>query len=254
MSFLSKPKVITRISMQTRITMNFNSLADKLRAKLPSPIWNGFRKCANAALGPMNFSLETGHLRSSLKSCAVDKRGNPLPWFSYPAVHWLLAKDFSQKRVLEWGSGQSTVFWASRAKEVVAFEADPSWFENVRQRLPKNAVVHLVKEDLSDLDPTLLTTFDVIVVDGLDRFRCAEASLGHLAENGAIIVDNSEGNHGPKAGFGIIDLYAGAGLSRIDFYGYAPGVTDQRCTSVFYKDGCFLTRTAEVPKIVFTAT
>jgi hypothetical protein len=251
---LSKVVCFDKLAQDNLPDMNLNRLADQIRTKLPWPVWNAIRKCANAVLGPLNFSFETGHFRSSLKSCAVDKNGTPLPWFTYPAIQFLLGKDFNQKRVLEWGSGQSTLFWAGRAKEVVAFEADPVWFNYVRQQLPKNASVHLIKEDLSDLDRKLLTSFDVIVVDGLDRFKCAEVSLSHLAQNGVVIVDNSEGNHGPRPGYGIINLYGEAGLCRIDFYGYAPALSVQRCTSFFYRTNCFLTQTAEIPKIIFTAT
>src|SRR6266568_2845681 len=84
--------------------MHINALADWLRAKLPWPIWNFFRKIANSVLGPLHFSLETGHLRSCLKSRAVDRKGEPLPWFVYPAIQFLLPKDFSQKLILEGGA------------------------------------------------------------------------------------------------------------------------------------------------------
>ena len=77
--------------------MHLNTLADRLRAALPKPIWNLLRKSANAVLGPLHFSLETGHLRSCLKSRAVDRHGNPLPWFTYPAIQFLLPKDWRQR-------------------------------------------------------------------------------------------------------------------------------------------------------------
>jgi hypothetical protein len=235
--------------------MNLSPLADKLRPKLPWPIWNGIRKCVNAILGPANFSLETGHFHSCLKSLAVDKLGNPLPWFTYPAIQFLLTKDLTQKRVLEWGAGQSTLFWSRRAKDVVAFEADPAWYGKLKQKLPSNATLHLVSENLSDLDPALLSgVFDVIIVDGLDRFKCAEISLKHVAEGGVVIVDNSDGNHGPRPGYGIINLYNETGFSRVDFYGYVPGNSVQHCTSFFYRTDCFLMRSGEVPKMKFTVS
>src|SRR5437867_1026631 len=135
--------------------MHINTLADRLRAALPKPIWNVFRKTANAVLGPLHFSLETGHLRSCLKSRAVDRHGHPLPWFTYPAIQFLLLKDLAERRILEWGAGQSTLFWAKRAKEVLAFEADPAWFKTLSPLVPSNVSLHLVREDISDAEPHL---------------------------------------------------------------------------------------------------
>ena len=145
------------------------------------------------------------------------------------------------------------MFWAQRAKEVVAFEADPAWFRKLSALLPRNVALHLVKEDISDAEPHLQTgLFDVIVVDGLDRYKCAERSLGLLAEGGAILVDNAEGNHGPRPGYGIINLYREAGLSRVDFYGYPPGNSTQHCTSLFFRNDCFLNHGDEMPEVTLT--
>ena len=233
--------------------MHINAVADWLRAKLPWPIWNFFRKIANSLLGPLHFSLETGHLRSCLKSRAVDRKGEPLPWFVYSAIQFLLPKNFSQKLILEWGAGQSTFFWAKRASKVVSFEADPKWYSVLNKSKPANVSLFLVREDISDADGHLQDElFDIIVVDGLDRFKCAKRSLKLLAPNGAIIVDNSEGNHGPRPGYGIIDIYREGGLRRIDFYGYPPGNSTQQCTSIFCRADCFLLKGDENPLVTLS--
>ncbi len=213
--------------------MHINALADWLRAKLPWPIWNFFRKIANSVLGPLHFSLETGHLRSCLKSRAVDRKGEPLPWFVYPAIQFLLPKDFSQKLILEWGAGQSTFFWAKRASRVVSFEADRKWHSVLNRTKPANVSLFLVREDISDVNAHVgCELFDIIVVDGLDRYKCAERSLSLLAPNGAIIVDNAEG--------------------KIDFYGYPPGNSTQHCTSIFYQADCFLLKGDEPPLVTLS--
>ena len=59
-------------------------------------------------------SIKNGELR--------DRNKNYLPWFTYPAIEALSNWDLSDKRVFEYGSGFSTLFWASRAKEVVSVE------------------------------------------------------------------------------------------------------------------------------------
>ena len=56
---------------------------------------------------------------------AVDKKGDPIPWYTYPAIDFLLLRDYRDKNILEFGSGQSTLWWAARAKFVLSLEEDP---------------------------------------------------------------------------------------------------------------------------------
>jgi predicted O-methyltransferase YrrM len=155
--------------------------------------------------------------------------------------------------VLEWGAGQSTLFWALRAKEVVAFESDRRWSNILMKAKPPNALIHLVKNDALNVESLLNgERFDVIVVDGLDRWKCAERSLDLLTPGGAIIVDDAERNSGPRRGYGCIERYREAGFSRMDFYGYSPGNTTQHCTSVFFRGECFLLRGVENPQVTLS--
>ena len=213
--------------------MHLYSFADQLRARMPRPIWDCFRKMSNAVLAPLHFSLETGHLRSSLASRAMDRHGNPLPWFTYPAIQLLLNKDLSRRKVLEWGAGQSTFFWATRAEAVTSFESAPNWHAWLQRRIPKNVALHLVREDIADTESILEDQcYDLVVCDGLDRYKCAERSIGLLSPDGAIIIDNSEGNNGPRPGFGFLQRYKEAGFARVDFFGYPPGNTIQQTYSL----------------------
>ena len=228
--------------------MHINTLADRLRSLLPSAVWELFRKGANGVLAPVHFSLETGHLRSALASRAMDRRGNPLPWFTYSAIQFLLMKNFRNRTVLEWGAGQSTLFWASRASSVLSMEGDPEWIKSLSARVPSNVSLHQVGLDLADAEPLLQgRRFDIVVCDGLDRYRCAARSVDLITPDGAVIIDNSDGNQGPKPGFGFIDLYRQSGFRRIDFYGYPPGNTVQQCTSILFRENCFLLSGDENP-------
>src|SRR3954447_8579526 len=90
-----------------------------------------------------------GHLASVRAGRAVDRDGNPLPWYSYPAIEYLRQLDFRTKTVFEYGSGMSTLFWASVACRVVSVEDDERWFASIAPRVPLNATV-LLQSDLSE--------------------------------------------------------------------------------------------------------
>ena len=76
--------------------------------------------------------------------------------------------------------------------------------------------------------------FDVIVIDGLDRLKCATKSIELLNEGGAIVLDDSESY------YSILDFFKEKKFYRVDFFGYVPSAALQHCTSVFFSKYCFL--------------
>ena len=154
----------------------------------------------------------------------------------------------SDKSVLEFGAGQSTLWWAGRAKSVVSFESDTDWYKDLLGKVPANVRLGLTNDEASDVVSQLAEErFDVIIVDGLDRLICAKMSLPFLNEGGAVILDNSEGYWGRDGEYPIIEFFRNHNFSRVDFYGYAPGVILPSCTSLFFKDSCFLLSGSESP-------
>lgn len=216
----------------------FAPLKSKLPASLSRPIGGVFK----AILTPAYFALQTGHFRSALTSKAVDRSGEPVPWYTYPAIELLRAKSFAGKRVLEFGAGQSTIWWARQAEEIVSFEGNSAWCKYVRTRIRANASLHLVDWQLTDFEKLVPpdSRFDVIVIDGLDRLTAAAKSRNMLNPGGVFILDNAEGYWGPEGTYPIVNLFRNAGYARVDFYGFSPGNILPHCTSFFFRDKCFL--------------
>jgi hypothetical protein len=200
--------------------------------------FRAMRRMGTAILAPIQFSLATGHFRSSIASKALDARGKPLPWYTYPTIDFLAEVDFSSQSVLEFGAGQSTLWWSERAARVFSVEQDARWFETVLKAVKSkaNVEVHLTQESLEFAATPRGRVFDVIVIDGGDRFLCAQAALKMLQAGGVIVLDNSEGFWGAEGSYPIIDLFEREGFMRVDFYGFAPGVPKRHCTSLFFRD------------------
>lgn len=216
--------------------------AAPLKRALPRAIWSPLRSFGTALVTPYRFSQATGHWKSSLRSAACTSQGEPLPWYTYPAIDFLKQRDFSDKHVLEFGGGQSTMWWAARAASVTTIEEDEAWHSQLKGKLGDNVALHHVAADIqsrsidevrSVLDASSRRPFDVIVVDGHLRRELALAALEYLAPGGAILLDNAEG-------YGFYDALKDADCRRIDFYGFAPGVSLRHCTSLVFVDDCFL--------------
>lgn len=209
---------------------------------LPAPL----RNLATAIMGPLRFSHRTGHFRSSLFRRAMGPRGQPLPWYSYPAIHFLAARDHSRRHVLEFGGGQSTLWWAQRAASVTTLEGDARWAARLRARAPGTVRVHEARMDdartnVADVERLLLEfgreRYDVIVIDGLYRGELVDLARRHLAPDGVLVGDDSEG-------YGFHEAFRSTDLMRVDFYGHAPGVWKEHCTSLWFGPEADLLRPA----------
>ena len=59
-----------------------------------------------------DFAIE----RTIDEKVCMDRDGNPLPWYTYPAIEYLRQFDYKDKKVFEFGCGFSSLFWALRAQ------------------------------------------------------------------------------------------------------------------------------------------
>jgi hypothetical protein len=211
------------------------SVRDVLRAAMPGPMWNWCRRFGTVLIGPTRFAWQKGYLASAVRGRAVDRDGNPLPWYAYPAIDFLSGQKFTGHRVLEFGAGQSTLWWAARGADVTALEFNDEWRAEVTRRLDRRGVVHGVDFGFTMLPESVTQRqYDVVAIDGGDRTRAAQWSLILTAADGLIIHDNSE--HPAHIGHVEIPaLLARHGWRRVDFFGLAPGTLREQCTSIYWK-------------------
>jgi hypothetical protein len=215
-----------------------------LKRVLPFSIARSIRAIATAILTPIYFSIRSGHFGSSLRSKAVDKRGRAIPWYTYPAIELLSNRDFNGRSILEFGSGQSTLWWSKRASQVVSFEENPEWYKYVSKQIPSN--VSLIHDDdlkLTKFDEYISgQKFDVVIIDGFDRLAVAQCGLNALKTDGVVILDNADGywSGDGTASYPIIDLLMSAGMMRVDLFGHSPGNITVSCTSIFWRSDSWL--------------
>jgi hypothetical protein len=191
------------------------------------------------------FELRHGHYESRCRQVPIAADGRPIPWYTYPAVEYFRQLDFSGKTIFEFGSGNSSLFWADRAAHVTSVESDPRWHALVERSRRSNQKVLLV-EDLEQYPSAIDRTdrqYDLIIVDGKRRFACASAALSHLAEDGMLILDNSDWY--PKTA----TLLRHSGLIQVDFTGLGPVNNYAWTTSLFLTRAVHITpRNGRLPE------
>lgn len=179
------------------------------------------------------LALDFGQFASARRRACIDRKGDPIPWYTYPAIEYLSQLDFTQKTLFEYGSGYSSIFWATRCRSIVAVEDDKAWFAKITGQLPANARHELIEAPAAYVDAINRHghRFDVIVIDGSHRYECAVAARPRLADDGLIILDNSDWL--PR----VTRFLRDSGLIQVDLAGFGPINGYTWTTSLFLSRG-----------------
>ena len=188
----------------------------------------------------INYLQSSGWLKTLVQTKPVNQNSDPIPWYSYPAIEFIesiLKKEFI---VFEYGTGQSTFWWAERVRTIFTVEHDPEWFYQLKN-IPQNIRANLIESEKEYAKEILRYPdhcFDCIVIDGVNRNLCANSCFEKLKETGFIIFDNTDKQENHE---GVIFLMS-KGFKRIDFYGLIPCYTYKTCTSIFFINDGFLSQ------------
>jgi hypothetical protein len=189
------------------------------------------------------FENEYGHHKSASLGKSVDNDLNPLPWYTYPAIEYLKQFDFKDKNIFEYGSGNSSIFWSSLANSVTSVEIDPAWFEIISKSKLSNLKIHLKEQkfEYANFIKEENKLYDLIVIDGSYRYDCARAAIHCIAEDGLIILDNSERYPALCSELRSHDLI------QVDFFGLGPINYYTSTTSLFFQRKCKLNPLNKLP-------
>jgi hypothetical protein len=130
------------------------------------------------------------------------------PWINYPTIqfmHHLLCKNM---RVVEFGSGGSSIFFLKRGVRLTTIEHDEIWIKNIRKKVSKklqnNWTYHLIKPDngitnipsaesyLLPLDQLSDSSIDLFLIDGRHRVESIKKAINKIKPGGFLILDNSD--------------------------------------------------------------
>jgi len=179
------------------------------------------------------LALNQGQWKSFKSRVALNSTGDPIPWYTYPAIEYLNNFDFSDCDIFEFGSGHSSLYWASRGRSVVSVEDSQIWYEATKKNMKGNqTLIHRTDERayvgaLADQQ----RGFDIIAIDGSHRLGCTIASIGALQDNGFILLDNSDRTIEKECG----KVLRQNGFLQVDFSGFGPINPYCWSTSIFFK-------------------
>jgi len=172
-----------------------------------------------------------GHFLSSLKWQSVNCKNQPIPWFSYPAIEFLNHLDLRKRKIFEYGSGNSTLYWIKKCAFVFSVESNNKWFNTINEKInsKKAKIILETKRNkyINSID-IQTTPYDIIVIDGIERYKCTKKAVTKLSKSGFIILDNSDWF--PKT----CTWLRKKKFIQIDFSGFGPINPYTSQTSIFF--------------------
>jgi len=187
------------------------------------------------SFGVKGYLAEIGWFNTWKSKSPVDENGNPIPWVTYSFIDFIRDRITKEHSVFEFGSGNSTLFYARLAAKVVSVEHDRDWFNRISAAKPVNTEMifcSLVPD--GDYCRSPLSSdrkFDVIIVDGRDRVNCCMQAVAALTDKGVIVLDDSERQSYQPAIQSLLSM----GFRQLPFTGISPGLFYRKSTTVFYR-------------------
>jgi hypothetical protein len=136
---------------------------------------------------------------------AFELRNPGKPWLAQPAVAvlntWLKPTD----RMLEFGSGRSTAWFASKVGHITSVEHHKQWHEQVSEMFAAKGLRNIDYRHIAVSDKDSPTgneayfnianefapeSLDVVLVDGLYRGECTLAAIPKIKRGGMLAIDN----------------------------------------------------------------
>ncbi len=187
------------------------------------------------SLRVFGYLIDIGWFNAFKTGEPVGKNFEPLPWLTYSFIDFITGRLSKEFNVFEFGSGNSTLFFANRVKQVRSVEHNSEWYNKLKGKIPTNSNLILSKSDSSEDYIAVLkqsnTKFDLIIIDGIHRVDCCLSVSNFLTDKGVIILDDSEREQYSEG----IKYLMEEGFKKVDFWGIPPGMVIRKCTTIFYK-------------------
>jgi hypothetical protein len=184
-----------------------------------------------------------------------------LPWLPYRITNLII--DIKPKRVFEWGSGASTLFFSSlpSVEKLVSIEHNQEWYDKTKDKLPSWVEYKLIPYENGEIGPDKsepshyksgstelgkvnfknyasvidqYALFDLILIDGVARPSCIVHAFPHAYFGGCIVIDNT--NDRPYYLEKTANLFGNweDGWERLTYLGNGPILDYKWETTIFF--------------------
>jgi predicted O-methyltransferase YrrM len=129
-----------------------------------------------------------------------------MPWIAYSSIDYLKTFLNKRSRVLEFGSGMSTIWYAEQAGEVFSVENYKPWYDKISKIIESKGISNITYKftDSESEYSTFMSDdtkgFDLVMVDGSCRSKCVSHASKLVKPGGILYLDNSDKDSVPFGG------------------------------------------------------
>ena len=184
-----------------------------------------------ASLGSMLSSLELRGYFESIENGITIKNGKPYPLLTYSFIDYFESHDFSDYHIVEFGSGNSTLYFEDKVKSLTTFETDFDWYLKMKDSLTKTKYIYAEPRQLTngEFDLDLNNVNNIVIIDSAcNRYKLTK----HVLSKGKpafIVLDNSDWYRNTGS------LISSFNYFEVPFWGYKNTEHWESCTSLFIR-------------------
>tara|TARA_B100000959_G_C14928111_1_gene602375 strand:+ start:504 stop:1142 length:639 start_codon:yes stop_codon:yes gene_type:complete len=142
------------------------------------------------------FITEPGHDKLFERFKKINKNiylTKPEPWLTFTAIDFIKERLQEGLKILEWGSGSSSLWFDQNRCMVTAIEHNEDWANTVKEMKSENIHVIIEKEKSDYVRPAInFSTINIFLIDGIYRNECASCLVELIKSSeilsGAMII------------------------------------------------------------------
>ena len=184
-----------------------------------------------ASLGSLLSSLELRGYFESISAGLPTKNGKAYPLLTYSFMDYIECHDFSDFDLIEFGSGNSTLYFENIFKSVVSYETNFDWYSNLKNSLTKTQYIHIESTKLlhGEFELDLVNKNNFVIIDSAcSRYEVATQIL-NKGKPAFIVLDNSDWYRNTS------NLICSFNYFEVPFWGYKNSQHWESCTSLFIR-------------------
>ena len=125
--------------------------------------------------------IKKGLVKSIRERNPTLKNNLPIPWLTHPFIEYISKLNLRNLSMVEFGSGNSTIFFSKIVKNIESFEYNVNFINYLRTKYNYSGVIHLVDEQYD----SKINDFqkDIIFIDGFNRHGIVLNLLKYISLN-----------------------------------------------------------------------
>lgn len=122
-----------------------------------------------------------------------------IPQLTFDCVDWIEEQDMTEKTIIEFGCGFSTIYFSNKFKKVISYEDEIDWIQMVKSKNLKNVSVNFLDYNFYKKEPNSFKNADYILIDNNpreynSRLYVAQVLIEKINYKNILILDNCNWN------------------------------------------------------------